>query len=151
MTSKGNGATPGSISRDAISRESITGGSGYPQHGSQHPGSQHHGSHDASSGDAAPAAPLHTRTDSRADTPGPFSPDIGEPLLSSVPRSFAASEAAAASAGSRIIGASGAISVVRDVATSIAPRRSTVMLLGETGTGKEMLARHIHMHSERAN
>jgi transcriptional regulator with PAS, ATPase and Fis domain len=40
--------------------------------------------------------------------------------------------------------------VVRDIATSIAPRRSTVMLLGETGTGKEMLARHIHQQSERA-
>jgi transcriptional regulator with PAS, ATPase and Fis domain len=51
----------------------------------------------------------------------------------------------------RIVGASSAISVVRDVATSIAPRRSTVMLLGETGTGKEMLARHIHMQSERAD
>ena len=51
----------------------------------------------------------------------------------------------------RIVGNSNAISVVRDVATSIAPRRSTVMLLGETGTGKEMLARHIHAQSERAN
>jgi transcriptional regulator with PAS, ATPase and Fis domain len=49
-----------------------------------------------------------------------------------------------------IVGSSGGISVVRDIATSIARRRSTVMLLGETGTGKEMLARHIHDHSERA-
>ena len=51
----------------------------------------------------------------------------------------------------RIVGNSSAIGVVRDIATSIAPRRSTVMLLGETGTGKEMLARHIHQQSERAN
>jgi two-component system response regulator HydG len=51
----------------------------------------------------------------------------------------------------RIVGTSSAITVVRDVATSIASRRSTVMLLGETGTGKEMLARHIHMQSERAD
>jgi transcriptional regulator with PAS, ATPase and Fis domain len=54
-------------------------------------------------------------------------------------------------APNRIVGLSSAITVVRDVATSIAPRRSTVMLLGETGTGKEMLARHIHMRSERAD
>jgi two-component system response regulator HydG len=54
-------------------------------------------------------------------------------------------------APNRIVGLSSAITVVRDVATSIAPRRSTVMLLGETGTGKEMLARHIHMQSERAD
>jgi transcriptional regulator with PAS, ATPase and Fis domain len=51
----------------------------------------------------------------------------------------------------RIVGSSSSISIVRDVATSIAPRRSTVMLLGETGTGKEMLARHIHTQSERAD
>jgi transcriptional regulator with PAS, ATPase and Fis domain len=52
---------------------------------------------------------------------------------------------------SRFVGASNVISNVRDVATSIAPRRSTVMLLGETGTGKEMLARHIHAKSDRAD
>jgi transcriptional regulator with PAS, ATPase and Fis domain len=33
----------------------------------------------------------------------------------------------------------------------IAPRRSTVMVLGETGSGKEMLARFIHQNSLRAN
>jgi transcriptional regulator with PAS, ATPase and Fis domain len=53
-------------------------------------------------------------------------------------------------ADNKIVGSSAAISIVREVATSIAPRRSTVMLLGETGTGKELLARHIHDHSERA-
>ena len=51
---------------------------------------------------------------------------------------------------SRFVGSSTVINAVRDVATSIAPRRSTVMLLGETGTGKEMLARHIHCKSDRA-
>jgi transcriptional regulator with PAS, ATPase and Fis domain len=60
------------------------------------------------------------------------------------------SSAAAPDASSRIVGASSAITNVRDIATSIAPRRSTVMLLGETGTGKEMLARHIHEQSDRS-
>lgn len=40
---------------------------------------------------------------------------------------------------------------VMDAAASIANRRSTVLILGETGTGKEMLARYIHFHSERAS
>jgi len=56
-----------------------------------------------------------------------------------------------ATSQNRIVGSSSAITIVRDVASSIAPRRSTVMLLGETGTGKEMLARHIHLQSERAD
>src|SRR2546428_2618860 len=44
---------------------------------------------------------------------------------------------------------SAVIGAVKDVAASIANRRSTVMLLGETGSGKEMLARFIHQHSDR--
>jgi transcriptional regulator with PAS, ATPase and Fis domain len=49
----------------------------------------------------------------------------------------------------RIVGESPAIGSVKDVAASIAGRRSTVLILGETGTGKEMLARHIHSLSDR--
>lgn len=50
----------------------------------------------------------------------------------------------------RLVGKSAAIGAVRDVAQSIATRRSTVMILGETGSGKEMLARQIHEQSDRA-
>ncbi len=48
-----------------------------------------------------------------------------------------------------LVGESPAIGSVKDVAASIAGRRSTVLILGETGTGKEMLARHIHALSDR--
>jgi two-component system response regulator AtoC len=51
---------------------------------------------------------------------------------------------------SELVGTSPAIGVIRDIAAGIACRRSTVMVLGETGTGKEMLARHIHGQSDRA-
>jgi transcriptional regulator with PAS, ATPase and Fis domain len=70
---------------------------------------------------------------------------------SSASRSAIAHALSESPSENKIVGASTAISIVRDVATSIAPRRSTVMLLGETGTGKEMLARHIHEQSERAS
>jgi transcriptional regulator with PAS, ATPase and Fis domain len=51
----------------------------------------------------------------------------------------------------QLVGQSAAITVVKDIASSIARRRSTVMILGETGSGKEMLARHIHQNSDRAD
>jgi transcriptional regulator with PAS, ATPase and Fis domain len=48
------------------------------------------------------------------------------------------------------IGESPRVRSIKTLAASIAARRSTVMILGETGTGKEMLARYIHRCSERA-
>lgn len=48
-----------------------------------------------------------------------------------------------------IVGESPAIGSIKDIASSIASRRSTVLILGETGTGKEMVARHIHALSDR--
>lgn len=38
---------------------------------------------------------------------------------------------------------------IREIADAVAPRRSSVMIFGETGTGKEALARHIHQQSNR--
>jgi DNA-binding NtrC family response regulator len=40
---------------------------------------------------------------------------------------------------------------VRETATDLARRRTTVMILGPTGSGKEMVARYIHAHSDRAD
>ncbi len=50
-----------------------------------------------------------------------------------------------------LIGESLAMRQVGDVIRLIAARRSTVLITGETGTGKEMVARAIHMASPRAN
>ncbi|MGD0464353.1 MAG: sigma 54-interacting transcriptional regulator [Tepidisphaeraceae bacterium] len=51
----------------------------------------------------------------------------------------------------QFIGASPVISSLKQTAADIARRRSTVMIMGETGSGKEMLARYIHTNSARAN
>lgn len=51
---------------------------------------------------------------------------------------------------SDLIGASAAMLRVRKLIDRIAPTDSAVLILGETGTGKEMVARRIHEQSERA-
>ncbi len=50
-----------------------------------------------------------------------------------------------------IIGNSSAIRETRKMAMIVAPQHSTVLLQGETGTGKELFAQAIHNHSERRN
>jgi formate hydrogenlyase transcriptional activator len=49
----------------------------------------------------------------------------------------------------RIIGKSAALKRVLRLVETVAPSDSTVLLLGETGTGKELIARAIHDHSRR--
>jgi transcriptional regulator with PAS, ATPase and Fis domain len=51
----------------------------------------------------------------------------------------------------QFIGESPLIANLKQTAGDIARRRSTVMILGETGSGKEMLARFIHNNSARAD
>jgi len=49
----------------------------------------------------------------------------------------------------QIVGNSRALKQVLRLVETVAPTDSTVLLLGETGTGKELIARAIHEHSRR--
>ncbi|MGH9313497.1 MAG: sigma-54 interaction domain-containing protein, partial [Vicinamibacterales bacterium] len=51
----------------------------------------------------------------------------------------------------RIIGANGALREVIGIVRKVAASNSTVLLCGETGTGKELIAAAIHDNSRRAN
>jgi DNA-binding NtrC family response regulator len=50
----------------------------------------------------------------------------------------------------RLVGNSAAMKAVRDMIRTIAPTDCSVLILGETGTGKELVARSLHEHSLRA-
>jgi formate hydrogenlyase transcriptional activator len=49
----------------------------------------------------------------------------------------------------QIVGESPALRQALEMVQTVAPSNSTVLLLGETGTGKELIARAIHDHSRR--
>ncbi len=51
----------------------------------------------------------------------------------------------------RIVGASGALQQVLSIVKKVARSNSTVLVRGETGTGKELIAGAIHHNSNRAN
>ena len=55
-----------------------------------------------------------------------------------------------ATAGQQFIGSSTAFNSIVDMIGAIAARRCPVIVTGETGVGKEMVARQIHLASERA-
>jgi len=50
----------------------------------------------------------------------------------------------------RLIGSSAGMQRVRSLIAKVAPTSSTVLILGETGTGKELVARAVHEQSLRA-
>jgi len=50
----------------------------------------------------------------------------------------------------RLVGTSVGMDRVRTLITKVAPTQSTVLILGETGTGKELVARAVHDQSPRA-
>src|SRR5256886_15771749 len=49
-----------------------------------------------------------------------------------------------------IVGASPALQTVLSSIVKVAPTDSTVLITGETGTGKELIARAVHKHSQRS-
>jgi transcriptional regulator with PAS, ATPase and Fis domain len=60
-------------------------------------------------------------------------------------------EIAQASMFEEVVGASPALRAVLSRVTKVAPTDSTVLLTGETGTGKELIARAIHKRSQRSS
>jgi formate hydrogenlyase transcriptional activator len=60
-------------------------------------------------------------------------------------------EIAQASMFEEVVGASTALRTVLSRVTKVAPTDSTVLLTGETGTGKELIARAIHKRSQRSS
>jgi len=56
-----------------------------------------------------------------------------------------------AQAGSEVIGAESGLRNVMEMVQQVAPLANTVLLLGETGTGKEVIANAIHNASPRKN
>ncbi len=55
-----------------------------------------------------------------------------------------------AEGGSRLVGRASSMDRVRQMISKVAPTHSTVLILGETGTGKELVARAVHDQSLRA-
>lgn len=49
----------------------------------------------------------------------------------------------------RIVGASSRMAEIHDIIRKVSPTMSTVLITGETGTGKELIARAIHRNSTR--
>ncbi len=50
-----------------------------------------------------------------------------------------------------LVGSNGSMERVRELIAKVAPTNSTVLILGETGTGKELVARSLHETSLRAD
>src|SRR5262245_5787507 len=59
------------------------------------------------------------------------------------------SDVTKASKFEEIVGTSPALRTVLLAITKVAPTDCTVLITGETGTGKELVARAIHKHSDR--
>lgn len=55
-----------------------------------------------------------------------------------------------AEGGARLVGSGAMMQRVNDIISKVAPTDSTVLILGETGTGKEVVARTLHQQSRRS-
>ena len=80
----------------------------------------------------------------------PVDANMLKPLLRQAMVERGRSEGGAASEATPLVGTSTAMDEVRDFVRTVAPTDETVLIFGETGTGKEVVARQIHAQSNRA-
>jgi len=74
----------------------------------------------------------------------------GAAIRNAQTRKLSAKETKEEAGGPELIGASPSFQMVLDQVDRVAPHSSSVLLVGETGTGKELIARTIHNRSPRA-
>jgi len=80
----------------------------------------------------------------------PVDADMLRPLLRQALVERGRKEAGAPPEITPLIGVSRAMAEVREFVHTVAPTTDTVLIFGETGTGKEVVARQIHAQSDRA-
>ncbi|HYZ87552.1 MAG TPA: sigma 54-interacting transcriptional regulator [Bryobacteraceae bacterium] len=78
-------------------------------------------------------------------------PSSAKSIMGAVPNSHLTNEGQPEIGTHGIIGNSPVLKSVLDLISVVAPTNSAVLILGETGTGKELVARAIHELSERRN
>ncbi len=79
-----------------------------------------------------------------------FGPDVLHPLLAQAVAESQRARSGKDSTAPRIVGTSPAIEQVRRFIARVGPTDETVAIYGETGTGKEVVAQHLHLASPRA-
>ncbi len=80
----------------------------------------------------------------------PVDADMLRPLLRQALLERGRTEPGALPQAIPLVGVSPAMDEVREFVRTVAPTAETVLILGETGTGKEVVARQIHAQSDRA-
>ena len=80
----------------------------------------------------------------------PVDADMLRPLLRQALLERGRTDSAAVAHAIPLVGASSVIDEVQEFVHAVAPTDDTVLVFGETGTGKEVVARQIHAQSDRA-